>query len=85
MIQRKEAQSIAEAEAKRKGLGTGIRHVDLWDELTGRRPTLYNIDLSHCWIAYIERPITGLQSSTIVAVDRDFGVVMYAGSANDEG
>jgi hypothetical protein len=43
-------------------------------------------DLSRCWIAYLESCEQRIiQSSTIVLIDREDGVVRYVGSANDEG
>ena len=51
-----------------------------------RSPALYAVDLRDAWIVYArERRSTMIQSSTIVAVSKTTGAVLYAGSAHDEG
>lgn len=84
-ISREEAGRIAEAAAVARKIGFGVRHVYRLDEIPFRRPLLWNVDLEHCWIAYIERGNHDLRASTIVVLDEETGVVRYAGSANDEG
>lgn len=86
MISRDEAYRIAEQEIVSSGLGTGVSHIALLDELSSRPPLLWNgPDLRTCWIAYAERPLLGLMQSTIVLIDRESGAVRYKGGANDEG
>lgn len=86
MISREHAAKIAKAEAISKSLGTDVSEVLALKELKSRPPSLYGVDLTGCWIAYIHsgRP-PGLYSSTIVAVEQSTGQILYAGSANDEG
>jgi hypothetical protein len=85
MITHEVVLRIAEEEIRVRGLGTGVRHVYLWNDIPFRKPSVYGPDLSNCWIAYVERPLRGLESSVIVAIDRDSGAVVCAGGANDEG
>ena len=86
MISREQARAIAESAVLARGAGEAIREVRELAELTGRAPTLYNgPDVGRCWIAYVDRPVCALQSSRIVLMDRQTGVVLYVGSANDEG
>ncbi len=69
-------------------LGQGISDVVDLDELTAkgvRTPCLYNVDLSDCWIAYLESQRVGLGPSEVVVIDRITGALRYIGSANDEG
>lgn len=68
--------------------GNGIEGVYSLEELKGRRLVVrpWSLDLSHCWIAYVARPFTGmLYSSDVIVVDKETGAVLYAGSAHDEG
>jgi hypothetical protein len=51
----------------------------------GTAPYGVDVPLEECWIAYVERPVTGLESSWIVLVSRKSGEVVYEGSAGDEG
>ncbi|MBS0565779.1 MAG: hypothetical protein JSS59_00005 [Proteobacteria bacterium] len=91
MISREQATQIAEAEALAHQLGERVDRVVLFDEITWREPCLPYFfspapDLPQCWIAYIEpsgRP--SIRASTIVAVHRETGEVVYRGSAGDEG
>ena len=85
MITEAEARVMAERVVLVDKLGLGVRDISLWDDLRPPRPNLYNIDLRHCWIAYVAREPIALRSSLIIAIDRDFGVVQFVGSANDEG
>jgi hypothetical protein len=66
------------------GQGLAIRDVYSLEEIDFRRPAIY-AQLENCWIAYVERPHSGLVSSMIVVVSKNSGEVVYAGSANDEG
>ena len=86
MISRERATEIASEVIRENALGTGIRQTLLLSELRSRAPSVYGVDLSNCWIVYVERA-NGymIASSTIVAIDRDTGRVNYHGSANDEG
>jgi hypothetical protein len=85
-VSREGARAIAEAYVAQRDVGARrVRNVCALNEATPA-PTLYDgPDLSNCWIAYVDTPLRGLQSSTIVLVSRDTGEVLYAGSANDEG
>ncbi len=86
MITRTEAHRIAEHEIISRGLGTGVSHLALGDQLSWRPPSLYNQpDLRTCWIANAERPFRGLEQSYILLIDRESGAVLYGGGANDEG
>lgn len=85
-VSRQEARAIAEQHLTPPG--TGIAQVLAFDELQGRRVNLYNVSgesLQDCWIAYVERPLRGLFSSSIIVISRRTGRVIYNGSANDEG
>jgi hypothetical protein len=85
MISRAEATEIGKLAARSKGLGLEVREALLPDEL--ERPlSLYNVDIGNGWIVYVEdlEPYF-LRSSTVLAIDRDSGRVLYHGSANDEG
>jgi hypothetical protein len=86
VISRDEALRVGAAEIAKRGIGTGARAAYLHSEIDWRAPLLYGgPNLDDCWIVYAERPITGLESSTIVLVSRETGAVLYAGSAYDEG
>jgi hypothetical protein len=86
MISRSDAATIALGEARAQGLGFAITNVLSVAELRTAPPNVYAADLSNCWIAYVELPgPLRLCSSTIVAVDRATGRVIYSGSAGDEG
>ena len=85
MIDRADAQRLAEAEIAAQGLGSGVSELYAWSEITFRKPKMYAKDLSDCWIAYAKREFQGLGPSAIVAIDRETGMVVYAGSAHDEG
>jgi hypothetical protein len=77
--------AIAESAALANGVRVGIHEVLSLEEVS-RPPVFYaGPDLARCWIAYVDAPIRGIHSSTIVLVDRGTGVVQYVGSANDEG
>jgi hypothetical protein len=60
-----------------------------WDEITWARPRPYGAQASveTTWICNLDEPQAPLmlRSSTIIAVSRVTGQVVYAGSANDEG
>ena len=89
MITREQAIEIADEVRREHMLGRSVTRVNTWEELGTGTPTLYftgNMTQNSLWIAYIEPlQLFGLQSSTIVAIDRETGEVMYHGSANDEG
>lgn len=89
MITREQAFEIADEARKEHMLGRSVIKVKSWEELGAGAPRLYStssMTRNSLWIAYIE-PLQqlGLQSSTIVAIDRETGEVIYHGSANDEG
>ena len=50
-----------------------------------RTPSVYAVDLSNSWIAYLTSAHAGLQSNDIVVIDKTTGAVRYAGTACDEG
>ncbi len=84
MISREQAASIAAETAKALGFGTGVDKVLELPEID--RLQVYGHDFANCWVAYIARTDwQGLQASTIVAVDKWTGQVVYTGSAYDEG
>ena len=87
MISRGQARAIAESAALARRMANSIWTLWLEEEVFTRPPSIYNgPDLSHCWIAYLEHPNPSIhQSSTIVLIDREDGVVRYVGSGNDEG
>ena len=63
-----------------------IREVLSSDEVL-REPLIYGltVPLEECWIAYLDSPPIGIQSSRIVLVHKESGVILYSGSAGDEG
>ena len=87
MISRGQARAIAESAVLARGIGTGVRAVCLLAEVTARPPWIYNgPDPAQCWIAYVETSTPHIiQSSTVVFIDMEDGVVLASGSANDEG
>jgi hypothetical protein len=87
MISRGQAQAIAESALLARGMENSIWTIWLEEEVISRAPSIYNgPDLSRCWIGYLENPDPSIyQSSTIVLIDREDGVVRYVGSGNDEG
>jgi hypothetical protein len=53
-------------------------------------PSIYGVDLSDCWVFFINRPNENpnfrvIRSSEIVAISRETGRVVYAGTTYDEG
>lgn len=86
MISRERATEIAREVIRDNALGAGVRQTLLLSEMRFRAPSVYGVDLSKCWIAYAETANNAMiSSSTIVAIDRDAGAVVYKGSAYDEG
>lgn len=86
MISREAALTIAKAHAMSNGLGRGISQVLLPEEITWRKPRLYNVELNNCWVAYVDKLyLGGLESSVVIIVNRDSGAVVFAGDASDEG
>lgn len=84
MVSREQAASIAAETAKTLGFGTGVDNVLEHPEID--RLHVYGHDFENCWVAYITRTDwRALQASTIVAVDKWTGQVVYTGSAYDEG
>lgn len=87
MINREEARAIAEKEVLETGAGAGIKRVCSFDE-SSRRPSGYAMpDLTACWIVYLEPPpfFGGVCESSIVAISKESGAVLYRGRAGDEG
>ena len=87
MISRGRARAIAESAMFARGMQNSLWAIWLEEEVITHGPSIYNgPDLSRCWIAYLESSNPSiLQSSTIVLIDREDGVVRYVGSGNDEG
>lgn len=86
MISREQAAEIAKVDAMAHGLGNVVSSVETLDEIVSRKPVPFDVSLDGCWIAYIKNPLLAeLCSSIIVVVDRNSGIVVYRGSANDEG
>jgi hypothetical protein len=88
VISRDQARAIAEEYLQLPTTnlgGTRVRQVLHPDIDDFRHPAVYCVDLSSAWIAYVDLPLTGLRSSTIVGVCALTGRVLYAGFANDEG
>ena len=87
MASRERAIEVATDVAKT--MGKTLRQVVDLEELQAqgvRLPSLYGVDLSDCWIAYLEtRTPWALRSSDIVVIEKATGAVRYKGSANDEG
>lgn len=83
MITRERAHEIA------TGAADGpIRKVLSLDEITAAKPCIYGFSeetLKEYWIAYVDRPVIGLQSSDVVLVSKEDGRVAYIGDAADEG
>lgn len=90
-ITREQAVGIATEHLGREPefVGARIRRVVAWEEMTWRRPSIFNAPpgIACSWVAYLEfpnEPPTSC-SSTIIMVSRTTGAVLYAGDANDEG
>lgn len=89
-VTREQAHWIASGYLRRNPInGRIVYKVLAYDEITSRKPCLYNVSeesLKQSWIAYTEIPeVFALQSSIIVVVLKDNGKIIYAGSASDEG
>lgn len=85
MITRAQARAIAESALLARS--SDYRISSMYDGAEGtRRLGLYRLpDPRQCWVAYIAIPVSGPQPSEIIMVDKESGVVVYVGSANDEG
>jgi hypothetical protein len=86
MVTKEQAQAIAAAYLRTRGLAERVREV--CDGADGGPRGLYGVpDLATCWIVYLVHPHSGrgLYSSTILLVEKAGGVVVYHGSARDEG
>jgi hypothetical protein len=61
------------------------------DEIKWQRPCLYGVEdldaaLERSWIVYVRQTkLVMLKSSYVVIVSKNDGVIIYAGSAHDEG
>jgi hypothetical protein len=90
-VTREQAQRIATEHLGRvlEFIGARIRRVVAWEEMTWRRPSIFNAPpgIESSWVAYLEFPNEPPMScsSTIIIVSRTTGAVLYAGDANDEG
>jgi hypothetical protein len=95
MVSQQQAREIAAAYLTRKdvpadwkGIGKVVTLCEL-ERCHMATPSLWflaAVDLSNCWIAYVERagpPV--IRSSDVILVDQATGEVPYAGSASDEG
>lgn len=88
IVTRATAERVALREVRRRNLGHYVAQVLAYDEISWCKPGAagYGMpDLTNCWIAYVEDGFEGIHSSVIVAVARDSGAVVWAGSACDEG
>ena len=86
MVTREQAAAIALADAVAHGVGIGVESVVKLEEIAGRRPRVYGVDLAGHWIVYLATSrAPNIHSSTIVVVDGSSGEVLYRGSAGDEG
>ena len=87
MITRAEAKNIAEKVLADSEQFEGVSQVLLWGELTYRQPVIYSSGdrIEDCWIAYASRKLVLSTRSTIVAIHRETGEVVYQGPAHDEG
>jgi hypothetical protein len=86
MISRGQARAVAESAILARGMANSVWTIWLEEEAVTRAPSIYEgPDLSRCWIAYLESDPWIIQSSTVVLIDRNDGVVRYVGTANDEG
>ena len=84
MIDREQARRLADDALKALGQLPST-DIYLWDEIR-RKPSVFAFaDLTNCWIAYAGSHYNGLMASTIVAIDKVSGAVVYDGSAHDEG
>lgn len=90
-LPRDRARTIAESylAEHRVPEATGrIREVARWDEIDGRRPSVYGYGedfwRSH-WVVFLEQTGSELRESLILAVHRQTGEVGYVGGAGDEG
>ena len=91
-VEREQAEKTAEQFLTNTDHSTfHIERVAAPNELTGRLPAVYGVEIdNNCWIAYLgpsEKAESAffLMSSKIVIVSRTNGKVLYFGSANDEG
>ena len=85
-VSRDNARDLAENHVLSNGLGRGISKVLLPEEITGRKPNVYGVELKNCWVAYVEEfQFAGLKSSVVVLVDLESGTVVFGGDAGDEG
>ena len=88
MVSREQARVIAEAAISSDAELTGISQVLSWEEVDSRKPIspFVDVDWQNCWVAYATyRNWAILRSSTVVAVHKMSGAVLYQGSASDEG
>lgn len=90
-IEREQAKKIAEQFLKEENRNEfQVERVAAPNELPGRQPAVYGVEIDNCWIAYL-RPSEhaesqfSLKSSDIIIVSRTNGKVLYFGSDNDEG
>ena len=66
-----------------------IRRVVAWEEMTWRRPSIFNapLGIERSWVGYLDFPNEPMmiRSSRIIIVSRETGAVLFAGDADDEG
>ncbi len=77
--------AIAHVSANKQPDWLGIGEMQTYENIPWRKPIIYGVDFSNCWIAYVERKPFGLPESYIIAIDRDSGDIVYSGGAKDEG
>src|SRR5256885_380025 len=82
MVSREQAVALATGVAET--MGRKVCEVRDLADLTiqgVRTPTVYAVDLSNSWIAYLASAEAGLHSNDIVVIDKITGAVRYTGSA----
>jgi hypothetical protein len=76
VVTREEDRAIAEVHLAREGArlgGARVRDVLQLSELDFRPPLVYGFGperLAGAWIAYVDRPVAGLQSSAVILVSQ---------------
>ncbi len=81
------AARLAHLHLQNMGIAGRVKRVQHWSEIHGDKPNVHGVDVSDCYIAYVERPTSSqrLASSYIIAVSAGDERVVYAGPAFDEG
>ena len=80
MITLEQAIAIAEQKAIELKLGFEISHVISYDDIKHYKPKPYGLDITNCWIAYVDTKELVLDKSTYIAIDRNSGLVVTYGT-----